>query len=143
VFLLLKVLRYCIARCSGWRSILLTGHVQSRYFPRVPVHVLAIRTADEVPAVHIIDEAVAIIIAVVARNFLRIAPEIRPQVHVCGIDATVDHGDDDSALWLPACQQLTLRAQQTDAWDTIRGFVEELPVRHRFVSRGCGGNFRL
>src|SRR4029077_16337245 len=102
--------------------------VESRQLEGVVVHVLAVFAADEVPAVDVVDVAVVVVVAAVAGHFLRIRPEIRVQIDVRGVDATVDEGDEHGARWLLAGEELTSRTLGADAGNTVGRCVEELPV---------------
>ena len=64
----------------------------------VPLVVEGVAVAvREIPAVHVVDEAVAIIVDAVARHLARVAPHVRGEVGMAVIDARVDHRDDDRA----------------------------------------------
>jgi len=67
------------------------GNVAAVAIPVVDVAVIG----SEVPAVDVIDEAVVVVVDVVAGCFARIGPQGAFEVFVDKVDATVDDGDDD------------------------------------------------
>jgi hypothetical protein len=50
---------------------------------------------DEVPAVHVVDAAVGVVVDAVARELARVDPEVADEIGVAGVDAAVDHRDHD------------------------------------------------
>ena len=93
--------------------------------------------ADEVPAVHVVGVAVVVVVLAVAGDLFRVRPEVRPEPDVRGVDAAIDHGDDDRALRLLPGEQLALRLPRADADDPVRRRVQHLPVARGFGdSRG-------
>ena len=50
---------------------------------------------DEVPAVHVVDVAVAVVVDAVARDLARVRPDVGGEVGVVVLDPGVDDGDDD------------------------------------------------
>src|SRR5512139_4178020 len=61
----------------------------------VPVY-RVIASSREIPAVYIIDESVAVVIAAVARHLATVGPHIASKIWVAAVDSRVDDGDDDS-----------------------------------------------
>ena len=60
----------------------------------------------EVPAVDVVDEAVVVIIDTVSGNLARVRPDVVGKVGVVGVNATVDHCDDNGstgASEIPGC----------------------------------------
>jgi hypothetical protein len=66
-----------------------------RHVRAVPVQVARDGVAVvEVPAVHVVDEPVAVIVDRVAGDLPRVHPQVRRQIRVGRVDAGVDHSDD-------------------------------------------------
>ena len=53
-----------------------------------------VRAGDEVPAVDVVDVAVAVVVDAVARDLAGVGPDAAGQVGVVQVDAGVEHGDD-------------------------------------------------
>ena len=62
----------------------------------VVVHWVGV-VVGEVPAVHIVHIAIAVVVDTVAGHFARIVPRIGSQIGMGVVDARIDHGDNDSA----------------------------------------------
>ena len=60
----------------------------------VVVHRIAV-VVDEIVAVNVVDEAVAVVVVAVAGDFVGVRPDIRRQVAMGVIDAGVEHGHHD------------------------------------------------
>jgi hypothetical protein len=94
---------------------------------------------DRVDAVHIVDVAVAVVVAAVAGDLERVAPEVRDEIGVVEPDPGVDHRDDDLrrvGAHFPAGGRL-----EVGAGNAVVGAVVEqrpLPVVARIVGRGQG-----
>jgi hypothetical protein len=121
------------------RRLLRAARVQSRQLERVVLDVAAL-SADEVPASHVVRVAVVVVVLAVARDLLRIRPEVRLESDVRGVDAAVDYGDDDRALRLLACEQLTLALRALTP--TTRSDDTSSSCQSRGASAGRAGGSR-
>ena len=99
-FNLLVVIVLCLVlflEIFGIRA--LEAFIQPRVFPRefvaVMVNIFAVFTANEVPAVDVINVAIVVIVFAIAGNFARINPHDALQVFVVYFDARVKHRYDD------------------------------------------------
>ena len=65
----------------------------------VPVVVARIVVVvHEVPAVHVVDEAVMVVVDAVARYLPRVGPDVRRQIGMRVVDSRVDHRHQDGAV---------------------------------------------
>jgi hypothetical protein len=66
---------------------------------------------EEVPSAVVVDVAVAIVVDVVAGDLASVAPDVRREIGVVVVDATIEHCDDDAAAGrqLPRLRRVDVR----------------------------------
>jgi hypothetical protein len=108
------------------------GH-EARDLEPLFVDVPAVRAADEVPAAHVVDVAVVVVVGAVGRTLARVRPERRADAGVRGVHAAVDDRHHHPPLGRGVGEQLAQRAGGARARDVVGRRVAQLPV-----GRGAG-----
>ena len=107
----------------------------------VVVHRVGI-VVGEIPARHVVDEAVSVVVDAVTRHLTRIAPGVRGQVWMVVVHAGIDDGDNDAAR--PGGRVPCLRRVNVGIDDAARlsGVVETPELATRWIIRCDGGRDR-